>query len=74
MSCVGYMLLFKAAFELGSAMGWELRHWALDWGQLGKMRLEAAGAHQDRLRHEPQGQGREGAASQGKEGANCLFL
>ena len=35
-SCMGYVLLFKAAFELGSVMGWELRHWAPDLGQLGE--------------------------------------
>ena len=41
-SCMGYMPLFKAAFELGSVMEWEVRHWALNLRQLWKMRLEAA--------------------------------
>lgn len=33
---MGYVLLFKAAFELGSVMRWGLRHWAPDLGQLGE--------------------------------------
>lgn len=36
-SCMGYRLLSKAAFELGSVLSWD--NWTLDLGQLWKMRM-----------------------------------
>jgi len=74
-SLIGYMPLFKAAFELRSVMGCELRLWI--WGSCvkgGWKGLREPGAQWDQLRHEPQGQGGERAGSQGEEDANCLVV
>lgn len=70
---LGVQVAFQSCFWAGSVLSWD--NWALDLGQLWKMRMEVAEkSWYWKLRNELQGQGREGAGFQSKEGANFLVL